>query len=105
MLPKTDTRDRGLRDRLRVVYYHFREAGTFPTPSQGSGAVRASENLVLRHERAKSGDRVGGEDTQGTGKKREHGCYPGWSERGCRSGREWPEKEKWFNYASGGEDQ
>lgn len=54
MLPKTDIRDGGLRDRLRVVYYHFRETGTFHTPSHCSGgrdAVQAGENLVLRHER------------------------------------------------------
>jgi hypothetical protein len=88
MLPKTDNRDGGLRDRLRVVYYHFRETGTFPTPPQcswGEDAVQASENLVLRHERQRA----------------ETGGVQG-SERGWRSGREEPEKEKWFNYASGG---
>jgi hypothetical protein len=60
MLPKTDTRDGGLRGRLRVVYYHFGATGTFPTPSQCSGGEHASENLVLCHER-QCGDRVGEE--------------------------------------------
>lgn len=57
----------GLRDRLRVVYYHFRGAGTFPTPFAvlcEHMAVQASENLVLRHEREMERRQGGG--TQAT---------------------------------------
>jgi hypothetical protein len=48
---------------------------------------------VLRHEREWGGDRVGEEREE-----RERFL----SERGWRSGREGPEKEKWFNYARWG---
>jgi hypothetical protein len=50
--------DWGYVTHLRVVYYHLRMAGTFPTPSQCSQrrmAIQASENLVLRHERQRAG--------------------------------------------------
>jgi hypothetical protein len=49
------------------------------------------------------GRRQGGEGR--TGRKESMDAVQGrvfLSERGWRSGRECPEKEKWFNYASGG---
>ena len=64
MLPTTDTRDWGLRDRLRVVYYHLRVAGAFPTPSQcfGEGMlfrqVKISCYATKGNERSKSGGGV-----------------------------------------------
>ena len=72
MLPKTDTRDGGLHDRLRVVYYHIREDRYFSHSVAVLWAVQASENLVLRHKREMSGDKVGGGHKR-TGKRERPG--------------------------------
>lgn len=78
MLPATDTRDWGLRDRLRVVYYHLRVAGAFRTPSQcfGEGMlfrqVKISCYATKGNERRKSGGGV-----KRPGKTRESECCPG----------------------------
>ncbi len=74
MLPKTDIRDGGLRDRLRVVYYHFRGAGAFPTPS------RCSERTLFRFRQVKiscyatkgNGRRQGGGKHKRPGRQRQH---------------------------------
>lgn len=97
----------GLRGRLRVVYYHFRETGTFPTPSQCSGGSMLFRQVKISCCATKgNGRRQGGGGHKRTGRKESMDAVQGGgflSERGWRSGRELPEKEKWFNYASGGE--
>jgi hypothetical protein len=71
----------------------------------GVFAVRAGENLVLRHKWQSAGKECPGK-LGDPGKKREHGCCPG---QGIFLGtgmkkkyRFGSEKEKWFNYVLGG---
>ena len=95
----------GLRDRSRAVYYHLQVAGAFRTPSQSLGRTMLFRQVKISCYATKGNERrQGGGGLKRPGKDREPGCCPGQgflSERGWRSGREPPEKERWFNYASG----
>ena len=78
MLPRTGTRDWGLRDRLRVVYYHLWAAGAFPTPSQCFERTMLFRQVKISCYATNGNERKqGGRGHKRPGKKREPGWWPG----------------------------